>query len=74
MENFYKITKAEAELIGKFEYAPNQICDPFCGEQMDGNYLVSEAVYKLLKDRAEFKKVNFSNKQLVGKDFLNTME
>lgn len=29
MENFYKITKAEAELIGKFEYAPNQIFDPF---------------------------------------------
>ena len=72
MENFYKITKAEADLIGKFEYAPNQAVDPFCGEQVDGNYLISEKMYLILKDHPKLQNVDFSKKQLVGKDFLNT--
>lgn len=73
-EKFYKITKKEAELIGRFEYAPNQAIDPFVGEQEDGSYLVSETVYELLKDREEFKKVNFEGKETISKENLDTKE
>ena len=72
MERFYKITKAEAALIGKFEYAPNQAIDPFVGEQVDGSYLISGTMYNLLKDRAEIKQIDFSKKTPVAQDKLDT--
>lgn len=74
MENFYKITKAEAEIISYFEYATNQAVDPFAGEQKDGSYIISEIVYQLLKDHPKFKQIDFSNKQKVGQDKLQPKE
>jgi hypothetical protein len=60
MENYYKITPAQAALIGKFNYSTFEAIDPFVGEQKDGSYLVSETVYNLLKERTEIKKVDFT--------------
>lgn len=60
MENYYKITPAQAALIGKFNYSSFEAIDPFVGEQKDGSYLISETCYNIVKDRAEFKKVDFT--------------
>lgn len=72
MEKFYKITKAEADLIGKFEYEKNKTFDPFCSEQIDGTFIVSEKMYNILKDGKEFKKIDWSNKLSMEKTDLNT--
>lgn len=74
MEKYYKITKEQAALIGKFEYATNQAIDPFVGEQKDGNYLVSEFMYELLKERSEIKKVDFTKCEKITKEELDTKE
>lgn len=65
MEKFYKITPEEANTIGRFDYDINRSFDPFCGEQIDGSYLVSEEMYNLLKEHENFKKVDFSKKELI---------
>lgn len=59
METFYKITKAQAEAMGKFFYDKNKMFDPFAGETKDGYYLVTEDMYQIVKERIEFKKVDF---------------
>jgi hypothetical protein len=66
MENYYKITKAEADLLGRFEYAPNMAFDPYCSEQKDGTYIVSETMYLILKNNDKFKTVNFESKTKVN--------
>ena len=58
--NYYNITKAQANSIGYFEYAPNQAIDPFAGEQADGSCVISEKVYNLLKDHPKMKVVDFT--------------
>lgn len=60
MENFYKITKAKADLLGRFEYEKNHRFDPYCSEQKDGTYLVSETMYLKLKDSAKLQPVDFT--------------
>lgn len=72
MENFYKITKAEADLMGRFEYATNQAIDPYCSEQTDGTFIISEKMYELLKGHPNLQKINFSKKRLIEKDNLQT--
>lgn len=56
----YKITKKQAEAIGKITYSENQAFDPFVNEQKDGYYLVSETMFNLLKTRAEFNAIDFT--------------
>lgn len=65
--SFYKITKEQAQLIGKFEYEKWQMFDPFVGEQKDGTYLVDEKMYQLLKERSEFKKLDFTKQAFITK-------
>lgn len=65
MENYYKITPAQAALIGRFNYSSFEAVDPFVGEQKDGSYLVSEKIYNLLKERVEIKKVDFTKLSLI---------
>jgi len=65
MENYYKITKEQANLITYFEYAKNEAIDPFAGEQKDGTYLISESMYKLLKQNDNIKKVDFTKCPLI---------
>jgi hypothetical protein len=72
MSKFYKITKAQATLIGKFTYAEGQAVDPFVGEQVDGMYLVSETTYDLVKNNDKIKQVDFSKAEKIEDKDLNT--
>lgn len=65
MENFYKITKEQAQQIGKFSEA-GYTFDPFVGEQKDGTYLVSEKLYEVLKGSDNLKKVDFSKLEKIS--------
>ncbi len=67
METFYKISKENAELIGRFMYDQHKMFDPFVNEQKDGTYLVSSDMYELLKQRAEIIKVDFTKLALIDK-------
>lgn len=70
--SYYKITKAEADLLGRFEYAPNEAFDPYCSEQKDGTYLVSENVYERLKAHPKFQAVDFSKATKINTAQLDT--
>ena len=72
MNYFYKISPAEAKLIGVFFYMKNRMFDPYVGEQEDGSFLVSEESYNELKYTDHFKRVDFSNKVKVLQSDLNT--
>lgn len=65
MEKFYKITKEQAALIGKFEYAPGYRFDPFVGEQKSGEFLVDEKMLTILKGHSQIKKIDFNKSQTV---------
>lgn len=56
---YYTITKAQADLLTRFEYEPGKIFDPYVAEQEDGTYLVDEVMYNVLKTHTNFTKVNF---------------
>jgi len=72
MENFYKITKAQASLLGKIMYAANHQFDPFCSEQKDGTYLVSEKMVLLLK--TTLSKVDFTKRPKITEAEKDTKE
>jgi len=72
VENFYKITKAQAETLGKFIYSPGEGFDPFCNEQKDGMFLVSEKMYLKLKELSQIKKIDFTKLSLIEKTSINT--
>lgn len=61
MANYYKITKAQADTLGKIVYAPQQAFDPYVNEQTDGTYLVSEKMYNVLKEHTNFKKLTWGS-------------
>lgn len=71
MERFLEITPEEARILGEFEYAPQQSFSPFVGKQENGNFIVSEEMYDLLKDYDQFKKVDWSLKKFVSSEELN---
>lgn len=71
MENFYKITKEQAELIGKIQYGKWEMFDPFVGDQKDGYYLVDEKMYLLLKERPEFQKIDFTKQAKLEKSSID---
>lgn len=49
MENFYKLPKELAELIGYFEYSKGKAIDAKVGEQKDGSFLIQESFLVNLK-------------------------
>lgn len=59
MGELYKITKAQADLIGYFEYEPHMAINPYCSEQKDGTFLVSEEMIQVLKSLG-INKIDFS--------------
>lgn len=69
---YFKITKADADKLGAFEYAPHQAFDPFCSEQKDGTYLVRQEMFDLLFLTEEFQKVEWDKKQLIDTKDLDT--
>lgn len=60
VEKFYKITKEQAEILGKIEYKKGCVFNPFCSEQNDGTYLVRESMYNELKEFFDNKKIDLS--------------
>ena len=71
MENFYKITKTSANLIGRFEYDKGCVFDPFCSEQFDGTYLVSVDLVGQLKDNENILKVDWNNLTVISSNQIN---
>lgn len=71
MENFYKISKTDANKVGRFEYDNGSIFDPFCSEQVDGTYLVSESMVNLLVNNENIKKVDWSNLTVISSNQIN---
>ena len=68
MNYFFKISPKEADTMGSFLYELNKEFNPHVGEQKDGSFLVSEKMYELLKDREEFKRIDFSSKEKIGEE------
>lgn len=73
-ENYYKITKEDADILGRFEYAPNHLFDPYCSEQKDGTYLVSEKMYQILKENQKIVDLNIKDKSKVTDETKDTKE
>lgn len=71
MAKYYIISPAEADLIGKFTIDDCNGVDPYCGEQNDGNYVISEDVVVACKNHANIKKVDFASKTSVEESSLD---
>ena len=69
---FYKITKAQASVIGSFEYAKNCVFEPFCSEQIDGTYLVSVDLIAELSENENIKQVDWSELEIINSNQINT--
>jgi hypothetical protein len=65
IELFYKITKADAEIIGYFQYPVDCAFNPFCAEQMDGTFLVSVSLVEELKDNPNIQKVDWTSMEII---------
>jgi hypothetical protein len=72
MNTFYKISKEDANKVGSFEYETGYGFDPFCGEQVDGTYLVSIDLVEQLKDNENIKKVDWSQLEVIDETQINT--
>ena len=64
--SYFKLTQQQADTLGRFEYAPNQVFDPYINDGY-GNFYVSQEMYDLLKDTEQFKKLNFTKLPTVNK-------
>lgn len=71
MENFYKISKIDANKVGRFEYDNGCMFDSFCSEQVDGTYLVSVYLVSELSDNENIKKVDFSKLEIINQSQIN---
>lgn len=74
MEYFYKISKTDANKVGKFEYGNGQVFDPFCSEQVDGTYLVSESMINLLVNNENIQKVDWTQLEMIDSNQINTKQ
>lgn len=59
---YYEITQDEADLIGFFQVDDNNYIDPYCGKQVNGNYIIKKSTVDDYAERAEIKAVDFSSK------------
>lgn len=71
MENFYKISKTDANKVGRFEYENGKIFDPFCSEQVDGTYLVSVDLVNELSDNDNIKKIDWNSLEIISSNQIN---
>ncbi len=65
MITFYKITKAQANSIGIFEFGNSEVFNPFCGEQVDGTYLVDVNLVEKLQDNENIQKVDWQQLDII---------
>ena len=68
MKYYYKITKEQADNIGKFEYDKNKQIDPFVGQQIDGTYLISEKLANDLKGNKNLNQIDFSKCEIIDEE------
>lgn len=66
MEFFYKISKTQAEAIGKFEYQTNQFFDAMAAPQKDGTYLISASLAYDLQILKPFENFDFKSTPIVS--------
>lgn len=71
MNTFYKISKEDANKIGRFEYAIGEMFDPFCGEQTDDTYLVSISLVEKLKDNENIMKIDWKTISQINDSQIN---
>lgn len=62
METFYIITQIEADLIGRFNIDNHTGFDPYCGKQVNGDYVVTVDEVNRYIDRVEIQAVDFASK------------
>lgn len=74
MENYYAITKHQANKIGRIDYDNGKRFDPFVGEQTSGFYIINEVIYNEIKTRPEFEGVSFDNTKLTSDINLRTFQ
>lgn len=74
MENYYKISKTDANKVGKFNYGNDEVFDPFCSEQVDGTYLVSESMVNLLVNNENMQKVDWNSLEMIDSSQINTKQ
>ena len=65
MDTFYKITKANAKIVGYFNYGDGYDFNPFCAQQMDGTFLVSTRLVEQLKDNPNIQKVDWNSMKII---------
>jgi hypothetical protein len=68
MEFFFKITKTQAEQIGKFEYKPNEFFDATAAPQKDGSYLISAELARNSENTEKFKDIDFDTCEIIRAD------
>jgi hypothetical protein len=74
MENYYKISKTDANKVGKFEFGNGEMFDPFCSEQVDGTYLVSVDLVERLSENENIQKVDWKQLTIINQSQINTKQ
>ena len=74
MNTFYKISKEDANKVGSFEYETGYEFNPFCGEQVDGTYLISFDLVEQLKNNENIKKIDWSQLEIIDETQINNKE
>jgi hypothetical protein len=66
----YKINKQQADLIGKCPLNEFKVIDPYCGEQVDGTFIITEIQYLENKELFD-SKIDFSSLPTIEVNKLN---
>lgn len=61
-ELFYEITQDEADAISKFSVDARNKIDPYCGKQVNGNYIIRVDDVNACSEMAEIQAVDFTVK------------
>lgn len=61
-ELFYEITQDEADAISKFSVDARNKIDPYCGKQVNGNYIIRVDDVNACSEMAQIQAVDFSGK------------
>ena len=71
---FFKISKTDANKIGRFEFGNSEMFDPFCSEQVDGTYLVDVDLVWKLYDNENIQKVDWTQLEMIDSTEVNTKQ
>jgi hypothetical protein len=71
MEQFYKISKQEADQIGTFIFSDSVFINAHVGEQVDGSFIISKNCIDIIKNHERVVGINFDSKNTYTLDDLN---